>query len=254
MSVEQLESSLRQAAEWFTTARHAVALTGAGISVPSGIPDFRTPESGLWAQSDPMEVASLTAFRRRPEVFYNWLRPLAQKSLQAKPNPAHLGLARLEKTGRLKTVITQNIDGLHQAAGSVNVIEVHGSMRTFTCPHCRQHYPEERFRAVFLDDSSLPRCPNCQEIVKPDIVLYEEMLDTDTLMHAIMECEQADLLLVVGSSLEVMPVGGLPYYSLKNRARFIINTLAPTRMDDRANIILRCDVVQAIPRLAELLA
>ncbi len=123
---------IQRAASMLRSARHVVALTGAGISTPSGIPDFRSPGTGEWAHVDPMEVVSLSTFRRRPERFYAWLRPLAVKMASAEPNPAHLALAELEKAGILHAVLTQNIDGLHQKAGSQTVFELHGSLRTLT--------------------------------------------------------------------------------------------------------------------------
>jgi NAD-dependent deacetylase len=244
------EAAILQAGQYFKEARHAVVITGAGISVPSGIPDFRSPESGLWAQNDPMEVASLTAFRHRPEVFFNWLRPLAQKSMNAKPNLAHLALAELEKAGHIRAVITQNIDGLHQQAGSQRVIEVHGSMRTFSCLRCKKSFPFDEISGSFLEDEQIPHCPSCQTVIKPDVILYEEGLEMKTWLEAVRLCERADLLMVIGSSLVVMPVGELPFYSLKNKARFIINTLSPTHLDDVADLLLRCDATTAIPGIA----
>jgi len=126
MNPPDRRQALAMAARMLRESRHAVALTGAGISTPSGIPDFRSAASGLWTQNDPMQVASLTTFRRRPEAFFNWLRPLAEKMWAAQPNPAHTALAQLEQAGLLKAVITQNIDALHQRAGSQTVIELHG--------------------------------------------------------------------------------------------------------------------------------
>ena len=122
-------NAIERTADLLCNARHAIALTGAGVSTPSGIPDFRSPGSGMWEQVDPFEVASIIAFRRQPEVFFNWLRPLARLLQEAQPNPAHVALAQLEAAGIVKAVITQNIDGLHQKAGSQCVLEVHGHMR-----------------------------------------------------------------------------------------------------------------------------
>ncbi|MDZ4159682.1 MAG: Sir2 family NAD-dependent protein deacetylase, partial [Anaerolineaceae bacterium] len=133
MIKSDLEHALITACQTLQNARHAIAFTGAGISTPSGIPDFRSQNSGLWSKTDPMEVASLTAFRDRPEAFFNWLRPLTAQIVNAHPNPAHSALVELEKMGVLKATITQNIDGLHQRAGARNVIEVHGSMNNLAC-------------------------------------------------------------------------------------------------------------------------
>src|SRR5512140_3821773 len=156
-----------------------------------------------------MQVASLTAFLSRPQDFFDWLRPLARTSWDAQPNPAHLGLAALEQKGILKAVITQNIDGLHQAAGSHKVLEVHGSMRTGACSRCGKRYPLAQFRVEFLD-GGMPHCPACKGLVKPDIVLFEEALPADVWDESYALCEQADVMLVVGSSLEVVPAASLP--------------------------------------------
>ena len=242
------ESSIRQAGAILRLARHAVVLTGAGISTPSGIPDFRSQNTGLWERDDPMQVASLTAFRRSPEVFFNWLRPLAQRIWQAEPNPAHLGLAEMEKAGLLKATITQNIDGLHQAAGAQTVLELHGSARTASCLSCRKSYSTEAFRQPFLD-GGIPRCPKCNSILKPDIVLFEELLPADVWNEARWHCDEADVMLVVGSSLEVTPAAGLPYSAVANGARLIINTISRTYLDNRAEVLLPFDVAEVIPSI-----
>ncbi len=242
----QAEAAVRKAGELLRSARHAVVLTGAGISTPSGIPDFRSQKTGLWTKDDPMRVASLTTFRRQPEVFFNWLRPLAQKMWQAQPNAAHRALAELEISGLIKATITQNIDGLHQQAGTQNVLELHGSTRTATCRACRRIYPSETFRQFFLE-GGVPRCPSCQSILKPDIVLFEENLPENVWDEARWNCEHADVMFVVGSSLEVVPAAGLPFWAVENSARLVINTMSPTYLDDRADILLPYDVTEVMP-------
>lgn len=239
---------IQQAGEMLRSARHAVVLTGAGISTPSGIPDFRSQKTGLWERDDPMRVASLSAFRHRPEVFFNWLRPLARKMWQAEPNPAHYGLAEMEKAGLLKATITQNIDGLHQEAGSKTVLELHGSARTASCLSCRSNFPAEHFHQAFLD-GQIPHCPKCGSVLKPDIVLFEEMLPADVWEAASWQCEHADVMLVVGSSLEVVPAAGLPYTAAENGAKLIINTLSSTYLDGAAAVVLPYDVVEVIPAI-----
>lgn len=243
-----VEIAVQKAGELIHSARHAVVFTGAGISTPSGIPDFRSQNTGLWTKDDPMKVASLTAFRNRPEVFFNWLRPLAQKMWQAKPNAAHIGLAELEQAGAIKAVITQNIDGLHQEAGSRNVLEVHGSARTASCKVCRKSYPADQFRQEFLE-GGIPHCPVCKAILKPDIVLFEEMLPMDVWEKAERHCSQADVMLVVGSALEVVPAAGLPYLAVENGASLIINTISPTYLDNQATILLPYNVVDIVPMI-----
>jgi len=247
-----LAKAIEEAAKMIREANYAVALTGAGISTPSGIPDFRSPQTGLWMRDNPMEVASWSAFRYHPQKFFNWLHPLAEKSWYAQPNPAHYALAQMERAGLIRSVITQNIDGLHQKAGSINVIEVHGSLRTLSCLNCRRHFETQAFIEPFLKDKQLPRCPNCRAILKPDIVLFEELLPTDAWERAQAACENADLILVIGSSLEVMPAASLPLYTLEHGGKLIINTLSPTYLDHEAALLLRQDVTEVMPKIAEL--
>src|SRR5512136_2289765 len=151
-------------------SQHAVVLTGAGHSTRSGIPDFRSPGSGLWEKVDPMEVASIDGFRRNPKAFYDWIRPLVKQMMEAQPNPAHYALAELEDMGVLKAVITQNIDELHHRAGSRHVLELHGSVRTATCTRCREQLPTTEMWPAFVASGQLPHCPHCSGLLKPDVV------------------------------------------------------------------------------------
>ena len=249
---EQIEL-IRRASQLLSNSRYTVVLTGAGISTASGIPDFRSQGTGLWQKNDPFQVASLTAFKYTPEKFFNWLRPLAKDIWQAKPNPAHIALAQLEKAGWIKAIITQNIDGLHQAAGAENVIEVHGSATTLTCLSCHKSYPVSDFVQPFLMAGDMPYCPNCSSILKPDIILFEEMLPMNAWSQAQQQCENADLILVIGSSLEVTPASSLPLYALENGAHLIINNFSSTYLDERADILLPMDIVVAVPGIAQLL-
>lgn len=160
------DTLIRTAADLVRQARHIVALTGAGISTPSGIPDFRSADSGLWEQTDPMLVASLQAFLRDPQPFYAWFRPLLDTILQAQPNPAHEALARLESAGKLKAVVTQNIDGLHRKAGSRAVHELHGHLREMTCMRCQQVDMAAPVISAFMADGNIPH-HHCGGILKP---------------------------------------------------------------------------------------
>lgn len=243
------EDLIRQAARVLKNARHAVVLTGAGISTPSGIPDFRSPGSGEWSRIDPMEVISLTAFRHQPERFYAWLRPLAVQMAAAQPNPAHLALAQLESLGILHAVMTQNIDGLHHKAGSKNIIELHGSLRTLTCPACHRNFASDDFYPAFVKENVTPRCTACKAILKPDIVFFEEMLPADAWRAAESHASQADVFLAVGTSLEVMPVNSLPMYALENGASLIINTRSSTFLDNQAKILLNCEISLTLPAI-----
>ncbi len=261
-------AAIEAAAGLLRSARHAVAFTGAGISTPSGIPDFRSRGTGLWERDDPMEVASLAVFRSRPERFYGWLRPLLRGAWAAEPNPAHLALAQMEAAGILKAVITQNIDDLHQRAGSKSIYEVHGSLRTVTCPRCHETYPSEQFRAVLESSGEttkgvqsttglpgrdpIPHCPRCHQVLKPDITLFGEMLPAETWQGAEEQCFLADVILVAGSSLEVWPAASLPALAVENGARLIINNLTPTSLDRHADVLLPANVAEVLPEIARL--
>lgn len=231
-------------------AKYAVALTGAGISTPSGIPDFRSPESGVWDQADPMEVASIYAFRHNPAAFFDWIRPLAHTILRAQPNPAHFALASLEANGRLQALITQNIDLLHSKAGSHTVYEVHGSMSRATCQGCHTQVDALPVWQKFAHTSQVPTCASCGHVLKPNMVLYGEMLPA-IIMHLAQEAaRKCDLMIVAGSSLEVAPAGDLPMLAKRAGAKLIIINLGPTHMDREADLLFREDVAELLPQLA----
>lgn len=242
--------AIAQAIELLQNARRAVALTGAGISTPSGIPDFRSPRAGLWEEIDVMEVASIYAFRHQPQVFYDWLRPLAELILAARPNPAHVALADLESNGPLKAVITQNIDLLHGRAGSRAVYEIHGQLREAVCLACHHVVDAAPLLEAFMTRGKLPRCTRCRHIMKPNVVLFGELLPRQAMKAAESACRTADLMLVAGTSLEVAPAGDLPALAKQYGARLIIINRGETHMDDEADIIIRDDVAEALPQLA----
>jgi NAD-dependent deacetylase len=242
--------TIARALELIRQAKHMVALTGAGISTPSGIPDFRSPDSGVWDRVDPMEVASIYAFRQNPGAFFNWLRPLAHTILNAQPNPAHLALAALEANGRLRTTITQNIDLLHTKAGSSTVYEVHGSLRRATCQGCHHEVDGLPLLREYASSGQLPAC-TCGHIFKPNVILFGEMLPALIMRMAQLEAKQCDLMLVAGSSLEVAPAGDLPLLAKQAGARLIIINLGPTHMDSQADLLFRNDVAELLPQLAE---
>ncbi len=244
---------IQKAADILRAARHAIALTGAGHSTPSGIPDFRSPESGLWEKYDPMVVASIQSFRANPRLFYDWIRPLARQTAEAKPNPAHYALARLEAQGILKAVITQNIDDLHTKAGSRRVLELHGNLRTATCIRCGKKVASEPIVRRFLEEDWLPTC-DCGGAIKPDVVLFGEMLPVDVFMAADAEARACDVMLVAGSSLEVYPAADLPFVARQHGARLIIVNLQPTPADSLADVVIHDNVAVALPRIADLCA
>ena len=226
-------------------ADSVVALTGAGISVPSGIPDFRTPGKGLWENVDPMQVAHIDAFHRDTARFWQFYRPRFADLGSKEPNPAHAALAELEARGLLRAVITQNIDRLHRKSGSTRVIEVHGSIETSSCTTCGSSYPLERVEALF-DEDGVATCGCCMGKVKPDVVLFGEFLPEAPMADAHDLCASCDLLICVGSSLEVYPVAGLPSVALNNGARLAIVTQGPTPYDRDATVKLEGDVVDEL--------
>lgn len=247
-----IDTSIGRAIEMLREARHPIALTGAGISTPSGIPDYRSPKSGLWEKAaDMMEVASIYAFRHHPQAFYDWLRPLLRLILDAQPNPAHYALAHLEAAGRLHAVITQNIDLLHSRAGSRALYEVHGHLREIVCPACHHTIPAGALLEAFLADGRVPHCIRCHHVMKPNVVLFGELLPRQAMKAAQQHARAADLVLVAGSSLEVAPAGDLPALALDNGARLIIVNYQETHLDHRADLIIRADLAEVLPRLAE---
>ncbi len=248
--MQDLDRLIARAADMLRQANYAVAMTGAGHSTPSGIPDFRSPDSGLWTQVDPFAVASLFAFRLRPQEFYNWIRPVARLVLEAEPNPGHYALARLEAAGLLKAVITQNIDGLHQKAGSQLVYEVHGHIREATCIRCYQIVPADSAIKEFLDDGQVPRC-ECGGVMKPNVILFGEQLPLNVLTSARQDTTACDLMLVVGSSLNVEPVADLPLMAHGHGAKLIILNYQPTHLDDRADVLIHADLAEVLPRIAD---
>ncbi len=245
-----VSEAISQAASLIKKSKHTVALTGAGISTPSGIPDFRSPGSGLWTRAEPMEVASLSAFRHHPERFYAWFHPLAVQIHAAQPNPAHLALAQLQSAGYLGAIITQNIDGLHSRAGSKDVVEVHGTMRTLTCTNCYQQVPADMIMDDYLQRCTIPHCQVCGSILKPDVILYEEQLLVQTWIKAEEATKNCTLMLVAGTSLEVMPSARLPIVAVEHGAKLIIVNNAATFMDVRAEVVIQDDVAEILPRIA----
>lgn len=218
-----------------------VALTGAGVSVPSGIPDFRTPETGIWANVDPMEVAHIDVFERDPARFWSYYRPRFHSLGDKEPNGAHRALAELERRGLLEGVITQNIDRLHRAAGSENVVEVHGSIETSSCIRCATSYGLEQVDDLF-DEEGVARCHSCGGLVKPDVVLFGELLPESAMAQATQLAERAELMICIGSSLAVYPAAGLPRLTLDHGGGLAIVTKGPTSYDGAADLKLEGEV------------
>jgi NAD-dependent deacetylase len=245
-----MDELMQHAAQLLAQAQHAVALTGAGLSTPSGIPDFRSPDTGLWENYDPLEIATLQVFRRRPTDFFKWIRSLARQMFAAQPNPAHYALAELQQAGRLQHIITQNIDGLHQRAGAQQVIELHGDIFTGTCVGCYAIYRSLEFKEQFIDAGHIPTCPRCGGIIKPNAILFGEALPVHALTAAKRAVANCDVLLIAGSSLEVAPASDLPMLARSRQARVIIVNQGPTYMDAYSDVLIRDDVALALPAIA----
>ncbi len=246
------ERDIRRAAELVRQSHHMVAFTGAGHSTASGIPDFRSPKSGLWEKANPMVVASIWSFRLNPRSFFSWVRPMLDVMQNARPNPAHIALAVLEQKGYLKTVITQNIDNLHQDAGSQQVLELHGHMRMATCIRCYKQVPAGPSIERLRSENRIPRC-SCGGVLKPNVILFGEQLPIQVFNKAVEEARCCDLVLVAGSSLEVTPAADIPFLAVKCGAKGIIVNLEPTSFDHQAEVVIHSDVAEVLPQIVELL-
>jgi NAD-dependent deacetylase len=244
-----LQQQTRQAADLLLNSKHAVALTGAGLSTPSGIPDFRSTRSGIWSEVDPMEVASLSSFRYDPDKFYGWFHSLAQMIWTAEPNDAHAALASLEEAGLLEGIVTQNVDGLHQRAGSINVNEIHGHLRAAVCVDCLQRHDSESLFEIFVATGIAPNCDSCSGHLEPEVVLYGEQLPHEAIAAANALFDSTDMVIIGGSSLEVAPASELPFRALERSASLVIINQAPTYLDSRADVVLTGDVAELLPMI-----
>jgi NAD-dependent protein deacetylase/lipoamidase len=243
------ESAAGRLARLIERAGSVVALTGAGISVPSGIPDFRSAGTGLWTKVDPMKVAHIDAFRRDPVSFWSFYGQRFHTLEDKEPNPAHAALVELERAGLLDAVITQNIDRLHARAGTENLVEVHGSIAESLCLVCGLRYDLEDVRRRLEGDSAgVPRC-HCGQPLKPGVVLFGEFLPVEAMALAETLAAGADLMLCIGSSLEVYPVAGLPETTLAAGGQIAILTQGPTPFDRRATVRMGGDVVGELDAL-----
>jgi NAD-dependent deacetylase len=238
-------STTSELAELVRTRQPCVVLTGAGVSTESGIPDFRS-RSGIWAQYDPMEYAHIDAFRRDPEKVWDFYSKRLGVLAEAEPNPAHVALAELEHAGLVEAVITQNVDRLHERAGSRNVIEVHGSLRTSSCLRCGH---QETFERV-IELLPVPRCERCEAVLKPDVVMFGELLPEGAIDRPSELARRAGLFLVVGSSLEVFPVAALPEEARANGATLAIVNRGPTAFDSLADLKIDASAAETLSEVA----
>jgi NAD-dependent deacetylase len=243
-----IKQAAKKAAELINNSHKTLVLTGAGISTESGIPDYRSKDTGLWGKYDPAAKASVTALMNDPVDFYNFNIPRWTEYTHCKPNIAHRVLAQMEKAGLIRGIITQNIDGLHIKAGSEMVWEVHGHLRTCHCMKCGESYDFTELTRQYNDGINPPRCENCDGLLRPDVVLFGDSMSRDY-FQAQSELIDCQLLLVVGSSLQVYPVADMPYRAEK----LIIVNKEPTPCDDRAEIVVNDSIGKFFTELAEAL-
>lgn len=245
-------NTLKAIASQLKKARHIVAFTGAGISAESGIPTYRGND-GLWTKYDPNLYANINHFRQNPSYYWNFFRDVRYPILKkVKPNPAHLALAEMETKGSLKTVITQNIDGLHQEAGSSSVIELHGTTQTIICTDCSKRYAlDEAFSK--LEEKIPPLCTECQGILRPDVIFFGEMLDPQILSQAYAEAENCDFLLAVGSSLVVYPAADIPLRAKQRGSKLAIINKDSTPLDPVADYVINDAAGTVLPQIVRCL-
>jgi NAD-dependent deacetylase len=243
-----VEKSVSALAALVRERQPCLVLTGAGISTESGIPDFRSP-TGIWAQYDPMEYATIGAFQRDPVKVWEFYALRFDALANAQPNAGHVALAELEQRGLVSAVVTQNIDGLHLRAGSQDVVEVHGSIRSAVCLECGERLALEEVVAA-LREAPAPPCPRCGSILKPDVVMFGELLPEGAMERAGELARAAGLLLVVGSSLEVYPVAGLPEEALAAGGALAIVNRGPTPYDRLATIRIDAGAGETLSALA----
>ncbi|MFB0563102.1 MAG: NAD-dependent deacetylase [Candidatus Lokiarchaeia archaeon] len=233
-------------------SKKVVVLTGAGISVESGIPDFRGPD-GLWKRFSPEKVGTITSFLSNPEDWWKMAQEIAPVLFNAEPNLGHIALAELEKMGKVEAIITQNIDGLHQAAGSKNVVEVHGNVRSASCVQCKKKHSIEYVISEVGKGNFTPRCTDCNGMVKVDVVMFGEMLPEEAISEAYRLAQECDLLLVVGSSLVVYPVAALPGMALNRGAKTVIINMEKTGYTKYADYHIYGKAGEILPQIVEAL-
>jgi len=245
------KKQIQLAAELLLNSKEAIALTGAGVSTESGIPDFRS-EGGIWEKYKPEIYGNIEAFLRNPAKFWEMAKKIAPNLFNAKPNPGHYALAELEKMDLIKAVITQNVDELHQKAGSVIVYEVHGSVYRFSCLGCRASYNKEQIlRKLKKEKRTGPSCEYCAAPLKPSVVLFGEGLPRFEMYQSQALAKQADVMLIAGSSLSVAPVCDLPLYTLREKGDLIIVNDQPTELDEKATVVLHHKTGTILPLIVE---
>jgi NAD-dependent deacetylase len=252
--MSSLEEGTRKVAELINKSSLTVALSGAGMSTESGIPDFRSPGTGIWEKIDPMKFAHIHSYTKGFNL--QDIMELIQgmdisKLIHAEPNEGHKALAELERMGKLSCIITQNVDMLHQKAGSKNVVEVHGSMQTSSCMRCKKKMDTTKFISKVIAQQKIPPFCDCGGIIKPDVVFFGEALPQDALKASLTYAQKCELMLICGSSLVVYPVAELPGLAKGNRANLVIINLEPTPYDGMADVVIHSKVGESLPKIVE---
>ncbi|MDP8255496.1 MAG: NAD-dependent deacylase [Candidatus Alcyoniella australis] len=241
--------SVKRAARLLSGSHHVIALTGAGISTDSGIPDFRSP-GGLWDRFNPMEYATIEAFSNNPAKVYQMIKELHLIVERARPNPGHLALARLEQMGMLKAVITQNIDNLHQDAGNKKVIEFHGNGSRLICLNCQKTYGREDYEES-LESDELPMC-SCGAVLKPDVVFFGEPIPVEASMLSQHEAQNCDCIMVIGTSATVAPASHIPFIAKRAGAAIVeFNTTRTALTDSLADLFVQGSSSETLAAVAD---
>lgn len=245
------KKKIQQAANLLFNSKEAIALTGAGISTESGIPDFRS-EGGIWEKYKVEIYGNIQAFLKNPAKFWEMAQKIAPTLFKAKPNLGHYALAELEKMDIIKAVITQNVDELHQKAGSVIVYEVHGNINRFSCLGCKASYTKDQiYRKLKREKKIAPRCDYCAAPLKPSVVMFGEDLPRFEKYQSLALAQKADVMLIAGSSLLVTPVCDLPLYTLREKGKLIIVNDQPTDLDERADVVINHKIGRVLPLIVE---
>ena len=245
------KKKITRAAELLFNSKNAIVLTGAGISTESGIPDFRG-EGGIWEKYKPEIYGNIQAFIKNPTKFWELAEKVAPTLLKAKPNAGHIALAELEKMDIIKAIITQNIDELHQKAGAVIVYEIHGNINRFTCLGCKASYTKEQILKKLKKEKNYPPlCDVCSAPLKPSVTLFGEAPPTFELYQSQALSQKADVMLIAGSSLEVLPASNLPLYTVREGGKLIIVNDQPTYLDERAEVVIHHKTGTILPLIVE---
>jgi NAD-dependent deacetylase len=244
----ELAEKLEKLNQWVDNSNNIVIFTGAGVSAESGIPTYRGKD-GCWNKYDPDKYANIKYFLKDPSYYWNFFKELRSTALDAaKPNIAHKSIAKLEKTGKVKSIITQNIDGLHKEAGSKNILELHGTTRAFSCLECYAKFNLDQVNKL-LKKHLPPQCSKCGSLIRPDVIFFGEALDQNILRQAEKVSLEADLFIAAGSSLVVQPAAGLPLIAKNNNAKLVILNIDPTPLDPLADLVINITVSKVFSNL-----